>query len=67
MDCTVIRPTDVYGPGSRPWVILPLETMKAGRFLLPAHGKGIFSPVYIDELVSPDKNFLSRNPNCMDL
>ena len=52
MDCTVIRPTDVYGPGSRPWVILPLETMKAGRFLLPAHGKGIFSPVYIDDLVS---------------
>jgi nucleoside-diphosphate-sugar epimerase len=52
MDCTVIRPTDVYGPGSRPWVVLPLEMMKAGRFLLPAHGRGIFSPVYIDDLVS---------------
>lgn len=51
MDCTIIRPTDVYGPGSRPWVILPLEVMKSGRFLLPAHGQGIFSPVYIDDLV----------------
>lgn len=51
LDCTVIRPTDVYGPGSRPWVILPLEALKAGRFLLPAHGRGIFSPVYIDDLV----------------
>jgi nucleoside-diphosphate-sugar epimerase len=51
LDCTVIRPTDVYGPGSRPWVVLPLEMMKAGRFLLPAHGQGIFSPVYVDDLV----------------
>jgi nucleoside-diphosphate-sugar epimerase len=51
MDCTIIRPTDVYGPGSRPWILLPLEVMKAGRFLLPAHGRGIFSPVYIDDLV----------------
>jgi len=51
MDCTIIRPTDVYGPGSRPWVVLPLEAMKRGRFLLPARGRGIFSPVYIDDLV----------------
>jgi nucleoside-diphosphate-sugar epimerase len=51
VECTIIRPTDVYGPGSRPWVILPLEMMKVNRFLLPAHGRGIFSPVYIDDLV----------------
>jgi nucleoside-diphosphate-sugar epimerase len=52
IDCTIVRPGDVYGPGSRPWVILPLEMIKAGKFLLPAHGKGIFSPVYIDDLVN---------------
>jgi nucleoside-diphosphate-sugar epimerase len=51
MDCTIIRPADVYGPGSRPWVVLPLEMLAKGRFLLPAHGQGVFSPVYIDDLV----------------
>ncbi|MCZ6831065.1 MAG: NAD-dependent epimerase/dehydratase family protein [Gammaproteobacteria bacterium] len=51
MDCTIIRPGDVYGPGSRPWVIIPLEMIQQGKFLLPAHGQGIFSPVYIDDLV----------------
>ena len=49
--CTVIRPGDVYGPGSRPWVVLPLEMIRAGRFLLPAMGRGIFSPVYVDNLI----------------
>ena len=51
MDCTIVRPSDVYGPGSRPWVVLPLEMLGKGKFLLPAHGKGIFSPVYIDDLL----------------
>ena len=32
-------------------MLIPLEMMTAGRFLLPAHGAGIFSPVYIDDLV----------------
>lgn len=48
---TIVRPGDVYGPGSRPWTILPIEMIKANRFILPAMGKGIFSPVYIDDLV----------------
>ena len=51
MDCTIVRPGDVYGPGSRPWVVLPLEMIRKGSFLLPAHGQGLFSPVYIDDLV----------------
>lgn len=49
--CTIVRPSDVYGAGSRPWVRIPLEMMKKGFFLLPAHGKGLFSPIYIDDLV----------------
>lgn len=48
---TVIRPGDVYGPGSRPWTILPVEAIRANQFLLPAMGKGVFSPVYVDNLV----------------
>jgi nucleoside-diphosphate-sugar epimerase len=50
--CTVIRPGDVYGPGSRPWTILPVQLIRSGRFVLPAEGKGVFSPVYIDNLVA---------------
>jgi nucleoside-diphosphate-sugar epimerase len=49
--CTIIRPGDVYGPRSRPWVILVLETIRSRQFLLPARGRGIFSPVYVDNLV----------------
>lgn len=48
---TVIRPGDVYGPGSRPWTLLPLEIVKSGRFVLPARGRGVFSPAYVDNLV----------------
>lgn len=47
----VIRPGDVYGPGSRPWVLIPLEMIRKNRFMLPAHGKGHFSPIYIDDLI----------------
>ena len=50
--CTVIRPADIYGPGSRPWTIIPVQMIQKGLFLLPAHGKGVFRAVYIDDLVS---------------
>lgn len=49
--CTIVRPGDVYGPRSRPWVLIPLEAARQGRLILPAHGKGILSPIYIDDLV----------------
>jgi nucleoside-diphosphate-sugar epimerase len=48
---TIVRPGDVYGPRSRPWTVLPVEELARRRFLLPARGRGIFSPVYIDNLV----------------
>ena len=51
IEVTVVRPGDVYGPGSRPWTILIVEAIRSGQFVLPAMGKGIFSPVYIDNLV----------------
>ncbi|HEX5923273.1 MAG TPA: NAD(P)-dependent oxidoreductase [Baekduia sp.] len=49
--CTIVRPGDVYGPRSRPWTVLPVEELARRRFVLPALGRGIFSPVYIDNLV----------------
>jgi len=48
---TVIRPGDVYGRGSVPWVVRPLEMMRSGRFFLPAPGDGLITPVYVDDLV----------------
>ncbi len=49
---TIVRPGDVYGPGSRPWTILPVEIIKSNRFVLPAMGRGVFSPVYVDDLLT---------------
>ncbi|HKP91959.1 MAG TPA: NAD-dependent epimerase/dehydratase family protein [Thermoleophilaceae bacterium] len=49
--CTIVRPGDVYGPGSRPWVVLPLEAIRRRQVVLPAGGRGVLSPVYVDDLV----------------
>jgi nucleoside-diphosphate-sugar epimerase len=51
LPCTIVRPGDVYGPRSRPWVILTLEAIRSRQMALPARGRGIFSPVYVDNLV----------------
>lgn len=48
---TVIRPGDVYGPRSRPWILMPLQELKRGRLVLPAGGRGVHSPIYIEDLV----------------
>jgi nucleoside-diphosphate-sugar epimerase len=50
-ELSIVRPGDIYGPGSRPWTLLPLELMRARRFVLPAMGHGIHSPVYVDDVV----------------
>jgi nucleoside-diphosphate-sugar epimerase len=47
----VIRPGDVYGPGSVPWVERPLQMMTRGRLFLPAGGRGLLNRVYVDNLV----------------
>lgn len=52
IEATIIRPGDVYGPGSVPWILKPLDAIRSGQFLLPARGSGIHSPVYVDDLVA---------------
>jgi nucleoside-diphosphate-sugar epimerase len=47
----VIRPGDVYGPRSMPWVVRPVELIKAGRMSVPGKGDGIMLPLYVDDLV----------------
>jgi len=51
INCTIVRPGDVYGPRSRPWTTRPVRLIKTGALILPGQGKGIFTPVYIDNLV----------------
>ena len=52
IDVTVVRPGDVYGPGSGAWAVLPVRLIRSRRFTLPRGGRGIFSPVYVDDLVA---------------
>lgn len=47
----VIRPGDVYGPGSVPWVVRPAELMKRGLFVLIGGGRGIMNHVHVDNLI----------------
>jgi 2-alkyl-3-oxoalkanoate reductase len=47
----VIRPGDVYGPGSVPWTLRPLEMARSGQLAVPATGDGLMLPLYIDDLV----------------
>ncbi len=46
----VIRPGDVYGPGSVPWTLRPAALARSGQLAVP-HGGGIMLPLYIDDLV----------------
>jgi 2-alkyl-3-oxoalkanoate reductase len=51
-DLTIVRPGDVYGAGSIPWVRRPLELLRRGLFVLVDGGIWPLSPVYIDDLVT---------------
>jgi nucleoside-diphosphate-sugar epimerase len=41
----------VYGPCSRAWALIPAQLIRERRFTLPGGGRGIFSPVYIENLL----------------
>jgi 2-alkyl-3-oxoalkanoate reductase len=47
----VVRPGDVYGPGSVPWSIRPLELAKAGRLAAVRDEARYMLPIYLDDLV----------------
>jgi nucleoside-diphosphate-sugar epimerase len=46
----VIRPGDVYGPGSVPWTLRPLQMARAGQLAVPGSGDGLMLPLYVDDL-----------------
>ncbi|WP_322754251.1 NAD(P)-dependent oxidoreductase [Frankia sp. Cas3] len=49
---TVLRVGDAYGPRAGRWTLWPLLLLRAGRFVLVDSGRGILSPVHVDDLVS---------------
>ncbi len=50
MEVVVVRPGDVYGAGSVPWIVRPMALMKRGLFVVPRSG-GVINHVFIDNLV----------------
>jgi nucleoside-diphosphate-sugar epimerase len=47
----IARPGDVYGVGSVPWVVRPVELMRKGQMLLIEGGCGHFAHVHVDNLL----------------
>lgn len=48
---TIIQPTIVYGPFSRPWTIAPAEMLLYGTVILPDRGEGLCNAVHVDDVV----------------
>lgn len=51
MEVVILRPGDVYGPGSPAWVVGPIEAMRKRVFALPDGGKGVVNHLHVDNLV----------------
>ena len=51
IEVVIARPGDVYGPGSRPWVVEPIALVRSRQLVLPANGEACFRPVHVDDLV----------------
>lgn len=47
---TIVRPSDVYGPGVPLWTTRVLNLLQAGRFRLPASGTGQLRPTYLTDV-----------------
>lgn len=47
----VVRPGDVYGVGSVPWVVRPVALLRARRMVLVEGGRGHFAHVHVDNLL----------------
>ena len=43
IESVIVRPGDVYGPGSVPWVLKPLDAIRSGQFLLPRRRSSLTS------------------------
>lgn len=48
---TVLQPTIVYGPFSRPWTVNPVKQLSSGQVVLVDEGQGCCNTVYVDDVV----------------
>jgi nucleoside-diphosphate-sugar epimerase len=48
---TIVRPGDIYGVGSRPWVERPLALAAKGLLPLVDGGRHVLSPIHVDDVV----------------
>lgn len=48
---TIVQPTIVYGPFSKPWTNGPAEMLIYGDVVLPDRGEGICNTVHVDDVV----------------
>jgi nucleoside-diphosphate-sugar epimerase len=51
MRVVILRPGDVYGPRSVPWVTRPISLLQRGLFVLPDGGRGFINPTHVDNLI----------------
>lgn len=47
----ILRPGEVYGPGSIPWIVRPVILMRQKLFAYVNDGQGIMNHVYLDNLI----------------
>ncbi len=52
LPATVVRLGDAYGPRAGRWTLWPVLLLRAGRFTLIDGGRGVVSPVYVDDITS---------------
>lgn len=59
----IIRTGDVYGTGSIPWVVRPLQLMRQKLFAYINDGKGVCNHVYIDNLIDAIFLAIEKEPH----
>ncbi len=47
----IVRPGDVYGVGSVPWVVRPVELMRKRQMVLVEGGRGHFAHAHVDNVI----------------
>ncbi len=50
LPAVIVQPTQVYGPGDKAWTTRPIELIRARRMLMVDGGRGLVSPIYIDDI-----------------
>lgn len=51
IEASIIQPTIVYGPYSKPWTIDPADMLLNGTVILPDRGQGVCNAVYVDDVI----------------